>query len=490
MDGIANAKPLPANGARASGREASRRDAAVALLRQPTEPPLTALRALGFSSLSEVATFVAQYNVPRMELDGEELSPDLARLVPLDMAECKRFVPTFSTDSELTIATPDPTRVELFDWLSQQLKRTVINVIATWPEIERAIDRLYEPLEVVREKQDEEEAVSAQALEEATSIADRLIARAVDLRASDIHIEALEKETVVRFRIDGALRLAETLPASAHAALVSRVKVMSQLDISERQVPQDGRIKLRRAKGDIDLRVSVLPTYFGEKVVCRVLDNTRACMPLAELGFDPDQLEVFQKLIRSPWGMVLVTGPTGNGKSMTLYDALNAVRSPELNIVTVEDPVEYQLPGHQSGSRQPQARSHFRGRAAVDSSAGSQRRARRRDSRSRNRPDRLRGRSHRAPRAVVAAHQRRAERHHPADGDGHRAVPRRPCAHRRGRPAARSAHLRGLQGALRPDPGGARRHRRPEAPGQRHALQGTRLRRVLEDGLPGPDRGA
>ncbi len=327
-----------------TGRVGPRREQALALLRQDA-PSASALKAAGFDTLDDVANFVAaQLNLPRMELDGEELPAELGRLVSRSMCERKRFVPTFASPGELTIATADPTRLELFDGLSGELHRSIITVVATWPEIDRAIKRLYESLQVVEERRGEE-TVSREEIEEATSVADRLIAQAVEMRASDIHIEALEKETAVRFRIDGALRLIETLPASAHAGLVSRIKVMSQLDISERQSPQDGRIKLRRAKGDIDLRVSVLPTYFGEKVCCRILDNSRACLPLTELGFDQEQLVAFNKLIRSPWGMVLVTGPTGSGKSMTLYGALNAVKSPELNVVTVEDPVEYQLVG-------------------------------------------------------------------------------------------------------------------------------------------------
>ncbi len=322
-----------------------RRESAFALLRTIEEPTPPALHSAGFINLEDVAQFVAsQLNLPRVELDSIEISPELAELVPRALAEKKRFVPTFAQDGEITVATADPTRIELFDWLARELHRQVITVVATWPEISRAIRRLYDPLTLVEEKQQAE--ISAEALEEASPLADRIISKAVDMRASDIHVEALERETAVRFRIDGVLRQVDSLPPHIHPALVSRLKIMAQLDISEHYLPQDGRIKLRRANsGDIDLRVSVLPTYFGEKVCCRILDNSRACLPLTDLGFDTEQLALFERLIHSPHGLVLITGPTGSGKSMTLYGALNAIRSSELNIITVEDPVEYQLPG-------------------------------------------------------------------------------------------------------------------------------------------------
>jgi len=277
-----------------------------------------------------------------------ELSSELAALLPRATVEKHRLLPVFSTPTEVTVATCDPTRLELFDWLERELKRRVLTVVSHGQELDAAIARLFETQSLTVVSEEEEPPairVSAKAIEEASQVVDRLIARAVELRASDLHIEASAQGTVVRLRVDGMLRQVETRPAELHSALVSRIKVLASLDISERQAPQDGRIKLRRARGDIDLRVSVLPTYFGEKVCCRILDNTRASLPLTELGFDPEALGRLERLVRSPYGLVLVTGPTGSGKSTTLYGALNAVRSPELNIVTVEDPVEYQLPG-------------------------------------------------------------------------------------------------------------------------------------------------
>ena len=302
------------------------------------------LSAHGFSSIDAVVEVVAEhFRLPRLQLDGLELAPELATLVPRQLAERDHIVPTFASAQELTIATCDPTRIELFDWLASTLRRTLTPVVASPQQIERAIRRLYDPLVAVAD--DAEPDVSQAALLEATEIVDRIIHDAVACHASDIHIEAGERETVVRYRIDGLLRHVHTRPLELHAALVSRVKILAQLDISIRHSPQDGRIKLRRPQGDIDLRVSVLPTYYGEKVCCRILDSSKACLPLAALGFTPEQLAIFERMIRVPYGLLLVTGPTGSGKSTTLYGALNAVRSPELNIVSVEDPVEYQLPG-------------------------------------------------------------------------------------------------------------------------------------------------
>ncbi len=252
----------------------------------------------------------------------------------------------FVSPQELSVATTDPTQLELADWLARQLKRAVTFVVATPPEVDRAIRRLYDARSAGASRLDAEaETVSHEALLAATPIVNNAIAGALEQRASDIHIEASEHDTTIRYRVDGALRTVEVRPIDLHAAVVSRIKVLANLDIATRHVPQDGRIKLRHGHADVDLRVSILPTYWGEKVVCRLLDNRRAALPLDEVGFSTDERAIFERMIQSPHGLLLVTGPTGSGKSTTLYAALNAVRSPELNVVTVEDPVEYQLPG-------------------------------------------------------------------------------------------------------------------------------------------------
>jgi type IV pilus assembly protein PilB len=304
------------------------------------------IAAAGFASLDALLQAIAdQFRVARLELDQVELGPELIDFIPRQVAERNNVVAVFATAGELSIATSDPTQLEVFDWLQGSSKRTVTTMLASPMEVERAIRRLYEPRVATAAAAEVEEKVSQEDLQEATRIVDRLILGALEARASDIHIEATERETVVRYRVDGALRMAETRPIELHAALISRIKVIAQLDISIRFVPQDGRIKLRRGDKEVDLRVSILPTYWGEKVCCRLLDNSRASLPLDAIGFDPAQMRIFEKMIAAPYGLLLVTGPTGSGKSTTLYAALNAVRSPEMNVVSVEDPVEYQLPG-------------------------------------------------------------------------------------------------------------------------------------------------
>lgn len=313
----------------------------IEMLREKTLSAAQLGRA-GYDTIEQFAEAVAaQFQLPRLPIDTIDVAPELAKLVPKALAEQHRVVPVFGNPQELTLAVCDPTAIELFDWLGREIKRSVALVIATPAEVQRAQRRLYEVRQAPSLESDVD--VSKEDLAEASAIVGGLFATAVAQRASDIHIEATDRTTVVRFRVDGVLRQVETRPIELHAAIVSRVKVLANLDIAVRQVPQDGRIKL--PNGAVDLRVSILPTYYGEKVVCRILDNTKSALPLEALAFEPGHQAALMRMAQSPHGLILVTGPTGSGKSTTLYAALNAVKSPEVNIVTVEDPVEYQLPG-------------------------------------------------------------------------------------------------------------------------------------------------
>jgi type IV pilus assembly protein PilB len=312
------------------------------LLRERIPKPAALARA-GFSTIEQLYDAVAlQFQLPRLALDTVELSIDLVNLVPQALAVKHRIVPVFSTQQELSIAASDPTQLPVFDWLGRQHKRGITVVVATPGEIERAQARLYDAR---RTPSEEAVDVSREDLATASTIVNSIIAAAIEQRASDIHIEATERETVLRLRVDGVLRQSDSKPIELHAAIVSRIKILANLDISLHYIPQDGRIKLPSAAGEVDLRVSVLPTYWGEKVVCRLLDNRRAMQSLEALGFEPAPREEFLRMVHAPYGLVLVTGPTGSGKSTTLYAALNAVRNPELNVVSVEDPVEYQIGG-------------------------------------------------------------------------------------------------------------------------------------------------
>jgi type IV pilus assembly protein PilB len=313
------------------------------LLRDRNPSAVTLARA-GYGTIDQLYDAVAsQFNLARMKLDEVELALDLVNLVPKELSTKHHIVPVYASAEELTVASCDPTQLPLFDWMARQIKRPVNVVIATPHEIQRAQARLYEVRRAPTAEDDEN--VSQEDLAAASNIVNGIIAGAIEQHASDIHIEATERETVVRYRVDGALRQVEARSIELHRAVVSRIKVLAQLDITLRHVPQDGRIKLPSAAGDIDLRVSILPTYWGEKVVCRLLDNKRAMLPLEQLGFEPAERERFTRMVKSPYGLILVTGPTGSGKSTTLYAAINAVRDPELNIVSVEDPVEYQIGG-------------------------------------------------------------------------------------------------------------------------------------------------
>ena len=305
-----------------------------------------ALGRVGCATFEELAEAVAsQFQLPRLAIDTIEIAPELVPLVSRTLAEKHRIVPVFASTQELTIATCNPAELDLFDWLGRELKRSITVVIATAAEIQRAQRRLYDRHTAVSTETDHDANVSNQAIAEASPIVSGIIAAAMKQHASDIHIEATERGTVVRFRIDGVLRAVESRPIELHSAIVSRVKVLANLDISIRHVPQDGRIKFVTGGGTIDLRVSILPTYWGEKVVCRLLDNTRAVQSLEVLGFEAEHRRAFLKMVEAPYGLVLVTGPTGSGKSTTLYAGLNAAMSPDLNVVTVEDPIEYQLAG-------------------------------------------------------------------------------------------------------------------------------------------------
>jgi type IV pilus assembly protein PilB len=203
--------------------------------------------------------------------------------------------------------------------------------------------------------------------------------------ASDIHVEPYEKDFRIRFRIDGVLYDVMHPPMKMRDALISRLKIMAKLDISEKRLPQDGRIKIKvkidNRSRELDFRVSTLPTLFGEKVVLRLLDKDKLMLDMTKLGFEQKSLEIFKRNISKPYGMVLVTGPTGSGKTNTLYSALQALNTTETNIMTAEDPVEFNLAGHQPGADERANRLEFRRRASFVPASGSEHRSRRRNPR-------------------------------------------------------------------------------------------------------------
>jgi len=277
-------------------------------------------------------------------------------LLPEAMARRLLALPITWSDDRLQVAMADPGNVLAIDDLRAVTGAEIQVVVATRTQLAEAIDRFHrldaevdEVAQIAAEElgDDDDEAVAREAVEDAPIVkfVNLLIAQAVADRASDIHVEPTESDLRIRFRVDGVLHEVMHSPRSIQGGVISRLKVMADINIAERRIPQDGRISLQVAGKGVDLRVATLPTVYGEKVVMRILDKTQARLSLSDLGFHPAVLPRFEACFRKPYGTVLVTGPTGSGKSTTLYATLNVLNSTDKNVITVEDPVEYRLPG-------------------------------------------------------------------------------------------------------------------------------------------------
>jgi type IV pilus assembly protein PilB len=305
-----------------------------------------------------------QYGVPAVNLGEFDIDPEVIALVPKDVAIRHRVVPVNRAGSSLIVAIADPSNILAIDDLKFVTGYNIEAVVASDVGISDAIERYYNRKEeldlnkVMNEIQEEvevgntSEEINLMDLEKAADdapvvkLCNHLLLSAIQKGASDIHVEPYEKSYRVRFRIDGVLHEEMSPPVKLKAALSSRLKIMAHLDIAERRLPQDGRIKLKVGEDrEMDFRVSVLPTLFGEKIVLRLLDKSSLQLDMTKLGFEPDQLADFKSAVESPYGMVLVTGPTGSGKTTTLYSALSELNTLTDNICTAEDPVEYNLPG-------------------------------------------------------------------------------------------------------------------------------------------------
>ena len=310
-----------------------------------------------------------QFSIRFVELSNIEIPPEIFKIIPEATARRYLLIAFSKKDNVLSVAMADPLNIVVLDELKLMTGYNIEPVFALESDIQSALDRCYgsessqealneilkktgvdekeADLSVV-EKKDEDDVLNIEGKEEIAPIikmVNIIISSAIKAHASDIHIEPSYKETKVRFRIDGVLHPQPSIPKKFHNAIVSRLKIMADLDISERRIPQDGRIKLRFSNKEIDLRVSVLPCVFGEKVVMRILDSSGLKLRLEDLGFEPENLAIFSKCIRAPHGINLITGPTGSGKSTTLYSALATLNTPDVNISTIEDPVEYHLEG-------------------------------------------------------------------------------------------------------------------------------------------------
>ena len=327
---------------------------------------------LGFVSEEDITECLSQqFGVPSINLAHFEIDGGVIKLIPADVARKYNILPVNKTGATITIAMADPTNVFAMDDIKFMTGYNVEPVVASELGIKAAIDNYYgttSSLELKKVMEDlqqsesadlevleEEEELDIEALQDSAEeapvvkLVNLILTDAIKRGASDIHIEPYEKEFRVRFRVDGTLYEIMNPPLKLRDAMTSRLKILAKLDISEKRLPQDGRIKLKMKLNDknkeLDFRVSVLPTLFGEKIVMRLLDKDNLRLDMTKLGFEPESLVKFEEAIFKPWGMVLVTGPTGSGKTNTLYSALAKVNSPEVNIMTAEDPVEFNLPG-------------------------------------------------------------------------------------------------------------------------------------------------
>ncbi len=319
---------------------------------------------LGLVQELEITKVLArQYRMPAVDLSRFEVDPKIIKLVPADMATKSVVLPLKREGRTLTVAMADPTDLGLLEDLKFITRFDLFPVIAGEYTLRNLIEKYYEAsdqqlqsilkdmeetgedVEVVEEEEDE--AATQAQIDDApvVKLINGLLTDAVRRGASDIHIEPFEHEIRVRYRIDGALLEIMRPPLKMKAALTSRVKILSQLNIAERRVPQDGRLKLKMGSRVIDFRVSTLPVLFGEKIVLRILDKGNLTLDLTKFGFEPKAEKDLMRAILNPYGMVLVTGPTGSGKTTTLYSALSRINTPEVNIMTAEDPVEYNLMG-------------------------------------------------------------------------------------------------------------------------------------------------
>jgi len=326
-----------------------------------------------------IAKHVAEIlGIEYIDLLSLEVSPDILNMITRSRAEQLCIFPVKKNGNIVTFACADPMHPEIAAFAKElNFKANIIADFGIAPEsyiklaIEQALPKeeksaMMETLKDIKQFSSDAELEilkdtpaieEAEAVDEAPVIklCNSIIADAVEKKASDIHIEPFEKTIKLRYRIDGELIEQPSPPISYKRALISRFKVMARLDIIERRKPQDGRIKIKVKDKTIDLRVSTLPVIWGEKIVMRILDQSNLNLDLKKLGFEPDDLKKFEKAINSPYGIILVTGPTGSGKTTTLYSALSTINTPDINIMTVEDPVEYQLPNINQVQVNPEA---------------------------------------------------------------------------------------------------------------------------------------
>lgn len=322
------------------------------------------LTKMGFIEENELTAFLSkQYGVPSIDLAEFDIEPDIIKLIPKEVVTKHQVIPVNRTGSTLIVAMADPSNIFAIDDVKFLTGYNVEVVVASEQAIEGAIEKYYtsnvtfddvmldfdeDEVDVIDADEDLNELDLEKSAGDAPVIklCNLILLDAIRKGASDIHIEPYEKNLRVRYRIDGMLYEVMKPPVKLKHAITSRIKIMSQLDIAERRLPQDGRIKLKMGKNkEMDYRVSVLPTIWGEKIVLRLLDKSNLQLDMTKLGFEEKILETFKRSIYLPYGMILITGPTGSGKTTTLYSVLSELNKTDTNISTAEDPVEYNLFG-------------------------------------------------------------------------------------------------------------------------------------------------
>jgi type IV pilus assembly protein PilB len=347
---------------------------ALEVQREKNVPLQTAIVTLGLVSEEEMAQALSrQLGYPYIDLDQFEVYPDVVSLIPMEIVKKDMIMPIHRIRSFLTLAMVDPTDLEVIEDIRFRTGLSIQPVIASESGILNAINKYYGSSNAMRVKQiiedialaddtrvniieEERDEYKVQELVQATEeapiikLVNEIFIDAIKKGASDVHFEPYEQTFRVRFRMDGILHEQMNLPLKFKNPVLSRVKILSNMDIAEKRLPQDGRIKMKvklenGGRKEVDMRISALPTIFGEKIVSRILDRQMLKLDLTELGFEEESLEKFQEAIRRPWGIILVTGPTGSGKTNTLYSAVATLNCLEKNIMTAEDPVEFNISG-------------------------------------------------------------------------------------------------------------------------------------------------
>lgn len=335
------------------------------LARQQNTTLAAALIKLGYATEEEVMRALAKtHRLPYVDLDSLNIPERIIELMPESVARENAVLPLMVEDGSLTVAMSNPADVDAMDKLRFILNRDIRVALTSRSKILEYINKMYGQVEgesadsILQEFTDtaidfteteSESASTAETTDESSApivrLVNLMITEAVQLRASDIHVEPFEDRVRIRYRIDGVLHERDTLPKRQLGAVISRIKILAKIDIAERRRPQDGRIKVTVGEKELDLRVSIIPTNHGQSSVMRLLDKDNIRVSVKQLGFSENTYRTFQQLIRRPNGIILVTGPTGSGKTTTLYAALNQMNRPDRKIITAEDPVEYYLPG-------------------------------------------------------------------------------------------------------------------------------------------------